>query len=71
LGLGQRAAYSLLDVVVINWRPGEAYLVGKKKGGKKMGPAPTVGEDPGVIKTHQMDFLSELEKEIAAGRETE
>ena len=68
--LGQRVAYSLLDVVVINWRPGEAYLVGKKKGGQKRVLVPPE-ETPGVIETKEEDYLAELEKEIAARREAE
>lgn len=65
--LGKRAAYSLMDVVIINWRPGEAYLVGKKKGA----PDTSEGEGPGVIETNKLDYLAELEREIAARRETE
>lgn len=61
----QRAAYSLMDVVVITWRPGEAYLVGKKKRGNKVSTTLSKGEGT------EMDYLWRLEKEIAARREAE
>jgi hypothetical protein len=69
--LGQRVAYSLMDVAVINWRFGEAYLVGKKKRGKEKSPADSKGEGGEDIESYEADYLAELEKEIGARREKE